>query len=102
MRWKMKKVLGMFLVCILLACGGSVALAKERIVQLNVPGCSAWGSNARIGSILRQIEGVKKHKNKGNDILIVTFDDEKVTINVIIDELKKGKYSVTGEPIYLQ
>lgn len=37
----MKKVLGMFLVCILLACGGSVALAKERIVQLNVHGCSA-------------------------------------------------------------
>jgi len=93
MRWKMKKVLGMFLICILLACGVSVALAKEIIVQLNVPGCSAWGSNARIGSVLRQIEGVKKHKNKGNDILIVTFDDEKVTINVIIDELKKGKYS---------
>ncbi|KUG21485.1 hypothetical protein ASZ90_008758 [hydrocarbon metagenome] len=37
----MKKILGMFLVCILLACGVSVALAKERIVQLDVPGCFA-------------------------------------------------------------
>jgi len=36
----MKKILGVFLTFILL-CWGSVVLANERVVQLNVPGCSA-------------------------------------------------------------
>jgi hypothetical protein len=37
----MKKILSFFLTLILLAAFGSVALAKEQIVQLIVPGCSA-------------------------------------------------------------
>jgi hypothetical protein len=37
----MKRIVGVFLTCILLACLGSVALAKERVVRLNIPGCSA-------------------------------------------------------------
>lgn len=37
----MKKIWSVFLACVLLACWGSVAIAKERIVQLDVPGCSA-------------------------------------------------------------
>jgi hypothetical protein len=45
---------------------------------------------------------VKKQESKGHDILVVTFDDEKTTLNVIIDELKKGKFAVTGEPIYIK
>jgi hypothetical protein len=45
---------------------------------------------------------VKKHENKGHDVLVVTFDDEKTTLGMIIGELNKGKFTVTGEPIYLK
>jgi hypothetical protein len=55
-----------------------------------------------MSSILRPINGVKKHENKENDLLIITYDDEKTTLNMIIDELKKGKFFVTGAPIYLK
>ncbi len=36
----MKKILGISLTFILLMFWGSVAVAKERIVQLNIPGCA--------------------------------------------------------------
>jgi hypothetical protein len=45
---------------------------------------------------------VKKHENKGHDLLIITFDDEKTTLNMIVNELKKGEFVVNGEPIYLK
>lgn len=98
----MKKILSVFLTIVLLSVFISVALAEERIVQLTVPGCSSWNSNARIGSILKKINGVKKHENKAHDLLIITFDDEKTTLNIIIDELKKGKFTVSGDPVYLK
>ena len=98
----MKIILSEFLTLILLAAFCGVALGGERIVQLTVPGCSAWNSNARIGSILKKIDGVKKNENKGHDLLIITFDDEKTTLNMIISELKKGRFVVNGEPVYLK
>ena len=98
----MKKILSVFLTLILLSAFCGVALGGERIVQLTVPGCSAWNSNARIGSILKKVDGVKKHENKGHDLLIITFNDEKTTLNMIVDELKKGKFVVNGEPVYLK
>jgi hypothetical protein len=45
---------------------------------------------------------VKKHENKGHDLLIITFDDENTTLNMIVNELKKGEFVVNGEPIYLK
>jgi len=45
---------------------------------------------------------VTKYENKGHDLLIVNFDDEKTTLNMIINELKKGKFIINGEPIYLK
>jgi hypothetical protein len=45
---------------------------------------------------------VNKYENKGQDLLIITFDDEKTTLKEIIDELKKGKFTVNGEPVYLK
>ena len=98
----MKKILSVFLTIILLAVFGGVALAKERIVQLTVPGCSAWNSKARIGSILKKVDGVKNHENKANNLLIITFDDEKTTLKIIINELKNGHFVVNGEPVYLK
>jgi len=32
----------------------------------------------------------------------VTFDDEKTTLGIIQDELKKGKFEMTEDPIYLK
>ena len=98
----MKKILSVFLTIVFLSVFISIALAEERIVQLTIPGCSAWNSNARIGSILKKIVGVKKYENKGHDLLIITFDDEKTTLNIILDELKKGKFSPTGDPVYIK
>ena len=98
----MKKVVGIFFYFLFFVTFSSAAFAGERIVQLTVPGCSSWNSNARIGAILQKIDGVKKYENQGHDLLVVTFDDEKITIGMIIGELKKGKFAITGEPIYLK
>ena len=98
----MKKILSVILGLILLAAFCGVALGGERIVQLTVPGCSAWNTKARISSILKKVDGVKKHENKGHDLLIITFDDKKTTLKVIINELKKEHFTVNGEPVYLK
>jgi len=34
--------------------------------------------------------------------LIITFDDEKTTLNIIIGELKKGEFIVKGKPVFLK
>ena len=98
----MKKILNVFLTLILLAAFGGVALAGEKIVQLTVPGCSSWNSKARISSILKKIDGIKKYENKANDLLIITFDDEKTSLKIIINELKKEHFVVNGEPVYIK
>jgi hypothetical protein len=45
---------------------------------------------------------VTKHENKGRDLLLITFDDEKTTLNIIIDELKKGKFISSSDPVYIK
>ena len=47
------------------------------------------------------MKGVKKHENSGN-LLTVTFDDEKTNVKAIVNELKKGQFSVQGDPVYLK
>jgi hypothetical protein len=101
-RKMMKKILSVFLGLGLVIALSGVAFAAEKVVQLAVPGCSSWNSNARIGAILKKIDGVKKFENRGHDLLVITFDDEKTTLGVIVDELKKGKFAATGEPVYLK
>ena len=98
----MKNILRVFLTIFFLTFLGGVALAAEKIVQLTVPGCSAWGHKARISSILKKMDGIKKHENKDPNLLIITFDDKKTTLKIIIDELKKGNFVVNGEPVYLK
>ena len=98
----MKRTLSIFLAVIFLVSFSGQVCAAQRIVQLTIPGCSSWNSNARIGSILKKIDGVTKHENKEHDLLIITFDDEKTTLNIIIDELKKGKFNPTGDPVYIK
>jgi hypothetical protein len=55
---------------------------------------------SRISSILKTINGVKKHESRGN-ILVVTFDDEETSLQFIMEELKKGRFNIKGEPVYL-
>ena len=98
----MKKILSVTLALILLAASSGIALAGENIVELTVPGCSAWNSKARISSILKKVDGVKNHENKANNLLVITFDDEKTTLKIIINELKNGHFVVNGEPVYLK
>jgi len=98
----MKKTLSVFLAVIFLISFSGMVCAAERIVQLTIPGCAAWSSNSRIGSILKKNDGVKQYEFKGHDLLIITFDDEKTTLNIILDELKKGKFSPTVDPVYIK
>jgi hypothetical protein len=44
---------------------------------------------------------VKQYEFKGHDLLIITFDDEKTTLNIILDDLSKGKFRPAGDPIYI-
>ena len=98
----MRRTLSIFLAVIFLVSFSGQVWAAERIVQLTIPGCSSWSSNSRIGSILKKNNGVKQYEFKGHDLLIVTFDDEKTTLNIILDELSKGKFSPTGDPVYIK
>ena len=67
-----------------------------------MPGCAAWGASSRIGAILNKVEGVKKYEFKRKDFLIITFDDEVVSIEAIIDELNKGEDKLRGKPLFLK
>jgi hypothetical protein len=48
------------------------------------------------------MDGITKHENKDPNLLIITFDDKKTTLKVIINELTKANFTVTGEPKYLK
>lgn len=48
------------------------------------------------------MEGIKTYDLKWQDFLVVTFDDEKVSLEDIIRELKKENFKVKGEPVYLE
>jgi len=80
----------------------SPAFAEERVVQLNLSGCADCNATARIEKILKQTKGVKRHVNKGHGMLIITFNDEITTLNIIINELKRGKLFVEGDVIFLK
>ena len=98
----MKRILSFFFAVSFVILFSSIALAAEKVVQLNVPGCSSWSSNSRIGSILKKNDGIKKHENRAHDLLVITFDDEETSLDQIISELRKGRFMIVGEPVYLK
>jgi len=55
-----------------------------------------------VGSILKKSNGIKQYEYKGHDLVNITFDDERTTINIILDELKKGEINPTGDPVYIK
>ena len=89
----------LFVICLSVP---SAAFAEERIVQLNLSGCADCNATARIEKILKKTRGVKKHVNKGHGLLVITFDDEITNLNIIVNELKRGKLFVEGEAIFLK
>jgi len=88
-------------VCIIFIIAFSTALpAAERIVQLDVPGCRPCGAAKRLNTIMKKIDGIKKYENKEQSLLVITFEDNETTLNKIIDELKKGDFSIEGKPVF--
>lgn len=98
----MQKIISLTLFLFICLAVSSTAFAGERDVQLSLSGCADCGADARAGAILKKTKGVKKFENKGHGLLIITFDDEITTFNIIINELKKGKLFVDGEAIFLK
>ena len=98
----MKKIFTILLTAVYVLIFSAAVFAEERIVQLTIPGCGAWGASNRIGSILKKVKGVTKYEFREKDLLIVTFDDEIVKIGYIIDELNKGRDKFKGKPVYIK
>lgn len=99
----MKRTLIIFLAVIFLFSFSGLVCATERIVQLTIPGCSSCGGTfGMVGSILKKSNGIKQYEYKGNDLVNITFDDERTTLNIILDELKKGEIKLTGDPVYIK
>ncbi len=99
---RMANIINIILLIIICLVVPSMAFAEERVVQLNLSGCADCNATARIEKILKKTKGVKKHINKGHGLLIITFDDEITTLNIIVNELKRGKLFVEGEVIFLK
>lgn len=97
----MKKIIQTILLSICLVIS-SAAFAEERIVQLSLSGCADCNAQGRTGKILKKTKGVKNFKNKGHGLLVIVFDDEISTLNMIVNELKRGKLFVEGEIIFLR
>lgn len=97
----MKKIISVAILFLYLLIPCAV-LAAQRIVQLNLSGCAECNGNVRMEKILKKTKGVKGYINKGHGLLMVTFDDEITTVNIIINELKRGKLFVEGEVILLK
>jgi hypothetical protein len=98
----MKKIVRAVLLMFICLTVSLPAWAGERIVQLNLSGCADCNATEKIKAILKKTKGVKKHENKGHGLPIITFDDEITTLNIIINQLKRGKLFVEGEQIFLK
>lgn len=98
----MKKIINIIFILFICFTIPALAFAAERVVQLNLSGCAACNANERIGKILKKTKGVVSHENKGYGLLIITFNDEITTLNIVINELKRGKLFVEGEAIFLK
>jgi len=78
-------------------------LAVEKTVKLTVPGFVWAKTAARVGSILKGINGVS---NVGTDALnhtaTVTFDNEKTNVETMKKALADGEFAVEGETYFLR
>ena len=74
-------------------------MAGEKTVKLTVPGCKWAGTAARVGTILKGIDGVSKAAtDPEKHTATVTFDDTKSTLEAIKKALADGGFPVEGAP----
>jgi len=45
---------------------------------------------------------VQAHRLEGPDGLVITFDDDKTSLEVIVRKLKQGGNRVEGKPVFLK
>jgi mercuric ion binding protein len=83
--------------------GASTAMAKERVVQLLLPNCEWPFTRDRVSWTLTNIAKVEKSEvNEYSHIAIVTFDDEKTSVEKIVDALEKAGFPLGAPPKMLK
>ena len=97
---KKRKVVSVVLlaaICVLMV--GQSVIAAEATVKMTVPGCKWAGSAARVGSILKDINGIAKvDTDPEKHTATVTFDTKKTDVEAIKKALADGGFPVEGEP----
>jgi|GEM_PF-480737 len=77
--------------------------AAEQKVMLKVPAMNCASHIPLVTFIVRSVDGVLDMEgNFSEQILTLTFDSEKTTIEAIKDALKKANYPVSGEPEFIK
>ena len=54
-----------------------------------------------MGSILKNTAGVISYETPREGIVVVTFDDQKTTVQKITKALEEGRFPVKGKPVYV-
>ena len=78
---------------------GNLLFAAEKTLQINIDGCLTWAGRGRIGSILRNTNGIIKF-DYNDETYTIEFDDQKTNANSIIGALGKEGFKIKGEPVY--
>lgn len=95
----MKKKFVTFLIILLLTVFGSSAIAEVKNIKLTMLGCASWGAKHRIGSILKDVKGIKNYHFENNDVLVVNYDDKITTSYEIVKTLEKKGEKIRGKSV---
>lgn len=100
---KKKVVFIIALAAIFILAASQLVLAGQKTVKLKVPGCVWPGTAARVGSILKGVDGVSNFEtDTKNNTATVWFDDEKTDVSAIKKALADGGFPVEGEAQFLK
>ena len=100
---KKKVVFIIVLVAIFILSAYQLVLAGQKTVKLKVPGCVWPGTAARVGSILKGVDGVSNFEtDTKNHTATVWFDDEKTDVSAIEKALADGGFPAEGEVQFLK
>ena len=100
---KKKGVFIILLAAIFVIAASPLVFAGLKTVKLKVPGCVWPGTAARVGSILKDVEGVSNFEtDTKNHTATVWFDDEKTDVSAIEKALADGGFPAEGEAQFLK
>ena len=98
-----KGVFIILLAAIFVITVSQLVFAVPKTVKLEVPGVVWPGTAARVGSILKAVEGVSNYEtDTTNHTATVWFDHEKTDVSVIEKALADGGFPVKGEAQFLK